>query len=95
MSLNLTQGQLCVTDFGEGSHPKVNFHPLSCHHIQKLPGFSAPLQTTPVDSVQPLGLVSSTFVAFVSLPTQLLPLPEEHYNYILEPLCPIFKMFFE
>ena len=60
-------------DLGEGTHPTVDFCPQVCHHIQKLPGFSTLLQTFPVYSVQPLGLVSPTFVALVSSPTQLWP----------------------
>ena len=62
-----------MVDFGEGTHPTVNFHPLLCHCIQMLLGFSTLLQTTPVDSVWPLGLVSPIFVAFVAYTADVPP----------------------
>ena len=63
-------------DSGEEIHCTVDFCPLLCHHICKCLGFSVLLKTTPVDSVQLLGLALPTFVALVLLPTQLMLLPE-------------------
>ena len=92
--LNLTQGQELVKDSGEGMHIAADFHPLLCHHIQKLPGFSALLQTIPADSVHPLGLHHQILQLLFLLPTQLMFLHEEHYYYLLEHLCPTVQMFF-
>ena len=67
----MTQGQLGVKDSAEGVFPIVNFHPLLCHHTQKLPGFSVLLQIPLVDFAQLLGLALPNLVALVLWPAQL------------------------